>query len=126
MMIGFNVIYSTAITFAKLSIIVSYWRIFPYPNFRNILRVTTAVVIGLWIASVPVTIFQCTPVESAWDINVQPEHCINFVAFMYVSTTSYIITDIVLVLAPFPYFCHLDISTRQKAVLGFLFFIGGL
>ncbi len=66
-----NICYSCAITFTKLSIIASYLRIFPYKKLRIAMYVTAVVTVGLFVASVPATIFQCRPISAAWDFETQ-------------------------------------------------------
>jgi hypothetical protein len=121
-----NIFYCCAITFTKLSIIVSYLRIFPYNRLHVAMYITAAVTVGLFIASVPATIFQCSPVSAAWDFTIKDAHCYKFVNFLYASTAINVTTDLVLCAAPLPYFWNLQLPRKQKIIVSFLFFIGGL
>lgn len=123
-----NVLYVCAITSTKLSIIVSYLRIFPYNTLHIAMYITAAVTVGLFLASVPATIFQCTPVSAAWDLGIDnPDaKCFAFVNFLYASTAINVTTDLVLCTAPLPYFWKLQLPRKQKITVSFLFFIGGL
>jgi hypothetical protein len=123
-----NIFYACAITFTKLSIIVSYVRIFPYRKLRIAMYITAAVTIGLFIASVPATIFQCKPVSAAWDFTMDKNDfkCYTFVDFLYASTAINVTTDLVLCTAPLPYFWKLQLPKKQKIIVSSLFFIGGL
>lgn len=121
-----NIFYASAITFTKLSIMASYLRIFPYNTLRIGMYVTGAVTIGLFIASIPVTIFQCNPVPAAWDFNIKGAVCYDFINFLYVSTAVNVTTDLVLCVAPLPYFWNLHLPKKQKIIVSSLFFIGGL
>lgn len=127
MFIG-NIFYVCAITFIKLSIIVSYLRIFPYNTLRLSMYLTAAVTVGLFIASVPATIFQCSPVSAAWDLTIDnaDSKCFTFINFLYASTAINVTTDLVLCTAPLPYFWNLQLPKKQKIIVSSLFFIGGL
>ncbi|KAB5539469.1 hypothetical protein GE09DRAFT_1138949 [Coniochaeta sp. 2T2.1] len=125
-----NIFYATAITFTKLSIIASYLRIFPYQTLRYLMYVTAAVTLGLFIASVPATIFQCSPISAAWDFDLtqgedNPPKCYTFVNFLYATTGVNVVSDLVLCCAPLPYFWRLQMARRQKFIVSGLFFIGG-
>lgn len=120
-----NIFYCCAITFTKLSIIVSCLRIFPYATLRCVMYVTAAVTVGLFVASVPATIFQCSPVSAAWDFSNSDAKCYRFVDFLYASTAFNVATDLVLCIAPLPYFWNLQLPRRQKTIVSALFFIGG-
>ncbi|KAH8770092.1 hypothetical protein F5883DRAFT_521164 [Diaporthe sp. PMI_573] len=50
--------------------ILSYLRVFPYQNLRLTMYITMAITIGLMLASIPVTVFQCDPVRAAWDFTI--------------------------------------------------------
>ena len=123
-----NIFYVCAITFTKLSIIVSYLRIFPYNRLHVAMYVTAVVTVGLFIASVPATILQCIPVSAAWDLSVDDKgaKCFSFTNFLYASTAINVTTDLVLCTAPLPYFWSLQLPKKQKIIVSFLFFIGGL
>jgi len=124
-----NIFYACAITFTKLSIIVSYLRIFPYRTVRIAMYVTAAITIGLFVASVPATIFQCSPVSAAWDLSRTAgggdARCFTFVNFLYASTAINVTTDLVLCTAPLPYFWNLQMPRKQKAIVSALFLVGG-
>ncbi|KAF3929969.1 hypothetical protein AA313_de0207007 [Arthrobotrys entomopaga] len=86
--------YTIAQFFIKMSILTYYNRL-----QSSILYKTTMVVVAAGSLSFLITnIFQCNPVDAAWDPNASPngnksQQCINDVAFTYASATFNIITD---------------------------------
>lgn len=121
-----HVFYALATAFAKMSIITSYLRIFPDEHLRRVLYVTAVVVIGLGITAVCATIFQCRPIQAAWDFTIERSKCYHFVDFLYANSAVNIATDFVICLSPLPCFWKLRIPVRQKLVVSFLFCIGFL
>lgn len=65
-----NSLSACAVAFTKLSIISSYLRVFPHQSLRVIMFITLFITIGLMLASIPVTVFQCDPVRAAWDFTI--------------------------------------------------------
>ena len=122
-----NIFYSAAIAFTKLSIIASYMNIFaPRGLLRIVLQATAFVTIGLVVASIPATIFECIPVDGAWSLTNSDAKCYTFVDFLYASTAINVATDLVLCTVPIPLFWRLQLPRRQKVMISGLFFIGGL
>ncbi|KAJ0125216.1 hypothetical protein J7T55_006561 [Diaporthe amygdali] len=112
MFIG-NSLSACAVAFTKLSIISSYLRVFPHQSLRITMYFTMAITIGLMLASIPVTVFQCDP-------------CYDFVDFLYASTAISTATDLILCTVPIRYLWSLKIPKKQKIIVSFLFFIGGM
>jgi hypothetical protein len=63
---GGCLIYATAITLTKCSIIASYLRIFPNQHIHLLVYCTGSLIAVMWCISMVVTIMQCQPIESAW------------------------------------------------------------
>ncbi|OCL03266.1 hypothetical protein AOQ84DRAFT_272316, partial [Glonium stellatum] len=120
------IFYACAISFTKLSIIVSYVRILPHRSLRLIMYVTGAVVGLLWLCSVFATIFQCRPVKAAWDFTITNGKCFPYVNYLYVSAAITIATDVMLCTIPLPYFWRLHLPRRQKLIICFLFLVGAV
>jgi hypothetical protein len=121
-----NITYACAIAFTKFSIIASYIRIFPHQRLRHIMLFCAAIVLGLFVAAIPATILQCRPIAAAWDFSIEGASCIPFVNFLYASTAISVTTDLILCIAPLPYFWKLQLPRRQKILVSGLFAIGGL
>lgn len=122
-----NIFYAAAIAFTKLSILASYLQIFaPRGLLKIMLYATGCVTIGLGVASVPATIFECIPVVGAWTLMGNEARCYTFVDFLYASTAINVTTDLILCIAPIPLFWRLQLPRRQKIMISVLFFLGGL
>jgi hypothetical protein len=119
-----HVFYAAGTVFTKLSIITSYLRIFPHDALRRILYVTAVVCTGIGISAIFVTIFQCTPVHAAWDFTIPGSKCIPFVHFLYANAAISTLADLVLVVAPLPFFWSLNLPLRQRLVICVLFGVG--
>ncbi|CAK7265054.1 hypothetical protein SEPCBS57363_001386 [Sporothrix epigloea] len=121
-----NIFYAAAIAFTKLSILASYLQIFaPRGLLKIMLYATGCVTIGLGVASVPATIFECIPVVGAWTLMGNDARCYTFVDFLYASTAINVTTDLILCIAPIPLFWRLQLPRRQKIMISVLFFLGG-
>ncbi|CAN8104178.1 unnamed protein product [Discula destructiva] len=125
MVIG-NILSAVAIAFTKLSIIASYMRVFPHRSFRITMHITTAITVGLLVASIPTTVFQCNPIRASWDFSITNAQCYDIIDFLYVSSGVNITTDLVLCTVPIWYLWSLRLPKKQKIIVSVLFFIGGL
>ncbi|KAL3417749.1 hypothetical protein PVAG01_10759 [Phlyctema vagabunda] len=115
--------YATAITLTKVSIIFSYIRIFPAQNrqLRQFLLITGILIVAIWFCSIFAIIFECTPVQAAWDLTIPNGKCIDILSFFYVISALTIATDIILWITPLPYFWKMNINIREKLLLCILF-----
>jgi hypothetical protein len=115
--------YATALMLVKISIVVSYLRVFPTTLFRRVMIALSASIVAVWICSILVTIFQCHPVRSAWDFTLA-RNCLPIVSFYYFTTAFSIFTDFLLCILPLPVFFRLKLPARQKYIVSLLFAIG--
>ncbi|KIX05878.1 uncharacterized protein Z518_03851 [Rhinocladiella mackenziei CBS 650.93] len=118
-----QIMYVTALMLVKISIVVSYIRVFPTTTFRRIMYALAAAIVSVWICSILVTIFQCHPVRGAWDFTL-PRDCLPIVRFYYFTTAFSIFTDFLLCTLPLPVFSRLNLPPRQKYIVSLLFAIG--
>lgn len=132
-----QVLYACAIAFTKVAIIASYLRFIQDRKFCIAMYVTGIVIGGLWVtgkweygacikhllirAGVFVTVFQCRPVSGAWDFMIRNRKCINFVDYLYASSSISVTTDIILCVLPWPYLWKLNMPKKQRVVLCLLF-----
>jgi hypothetical protein len=86
--------------------------------------VTAAIVVALWICSVCVTIFQCDPIEGAWDFELQRRKCLPIEKFFYFQSALNIMTDLILCTSPLPLFWSLNIALNERIMLCTLFGFG--
>jgi hypothetical protein len=118
-----QIFYKFTINLTKLSILFLYLRIFSQRWFRRTCYACITVVSGYAIASILVTIFQCTPVVRVFDKKIHGT-CINITAFWYANAIYNILTDIVILASVPGVVWSLSLSTRQRLGLTMVFGLG--
>lgn len=119
-----QVLYSTALSLVKISIIASFLRIFPTKAIRWIMYGLGASIIAVWLINIFTTIFQCTPIKAAWDFEAIAPKCLPIMKVYYFSTAFSILTDILLCVIPLPLFWKLKLPIREKYIVSALFGLG--
>ncbi|KAF8849938.1 hypothetical protein BDZ45DRAFT_697162 [Acephala macrosclerotiorum] len=118
-----RVIYFLITGTIKLSVCFLYLRVFP--TLRTPTLLLTAFIICCTIAQEFATIFQCVPVAGVWNTTKYPDaRCIDNVAFSYSASALSVFTDMWTLVLPLPTVWALQIPTRKKMVLTFLFSLG--
>ncbi|KAJ1335004.1 hypothetical protein MN608_01737 [Microdochium nivale] len=119
-----QVTYKTSINLTKASILLLYLRIFGSIRwFRYACAAVLSCVACYWAASLAGTVFQCTPVQRAFDPSV-PGHCIDNLRFWYANAGFSIATDLVILVLPMLPVTTLEIPRVQKMALMFVFTLG--
>lgn len=70
-------------------------------------------------------VFQCTPVRRAWQLDI-PGKCINYNATAWANAGLNIFQDFLIVLLPIRELRSLQISSKKKVGLYFMFGVGSL
>lgn len=83
------------------------------------------VVVLFAISTTIAGIFQCVPVDKAWD-KKKHGHCYNLVDAWYTNAVFSIVTDLLILVMPMHMVWQLQVHTRQKLLLGCVFGLGGL
>lgn len=130
-----NQIFYKGITWpTKISILLMYRRVFLVAKdvkayevqFRILIWITLATVVGCFISFETVGIFQCAPVRRAWDVST-PGHCFGKMPRMYAYAGCNFVTDLVILFLPMPLINGMmHITKRQKIGLMAVFALGGL
>ncbi|KAH8746684.1 hypothetical protein F5882DRAFT_446278, partial [Hyaloscypha sp. PMI_1271] len=118
-----QILYVFILPVAKMSILFLYLRIFPSKSFRLATYMTMAFIIVQTIALALVVSFQCTPVDSYWDITI-PGKCIHSQAFVYAAAGLSILEDLVIMLLPVMELKALKLDLKKKLALAFMFALG--
>lgn len=110
----------------KISILLLYLRIFAvFTWFRWIIWALIGIVTAYMISAFFAAVFQCTPVERAWDKSV-PGTCISIEMNWYANAGFSITTDAIILLLPIRPILSLKLPVSEKvAVLG-VFVLGAL
>jgi hypothetical protein len=68
---------------------------------------------------------QCIPISAIWDLSIQGK-CVNSTAIVYAGAGFSIFEDIVIILLPVRELKNLNLSTRKKVAVIFMFALGSL
>lgn len=118
--------YNTSLIFTKMSILLSYFRIFIQKRLRTICWILFAfmVLFGLW--TILGTFFVCVPLSKAWttmDIHGNA-YCQNrFIAWFFNAAT-HLVLDVTLIFLPMPVLKGLNMPLKQKIALMLIFALG--
>jgi hypothetical protein len=123
-----SIIYIVEISVVKLSFLFFYKRIFPGTTVRWLLWGTIACNISIGAAFTLVTIFQCTPIEHAWE-QWHGEHrgtCLDINAIAWSSASISIALDIWMLALPLSQIRSLKLDWKKKIGVGLMFAFGTL
>ena len=120
-----QILYVLVLNLVKISILLIFLRIFTGHRFRLFTKICI-----LWMACQAIAFFlavslQCIPVSSTWDLSAEGK-CINSTAMIYAGAVCSIFEDIFLILLPVRELLALNISSRQKLLVIFMFALGSL
>ncbi|QIX01268.1 hypothetical protein AMS68_006785 [Peltaster fructicola] len=109
--------------FTKLTFCFLYLRIFPQKSFnRLIIAVAVIIATGTFAFTIG-TVFQCTPVERAWNHNI-PGTCTSNTGFWYSHAAFNTFMDIVVYVLPIPLIRTLKLERGTKTGLISIFGLG--
>ncbi|OGM43365.1 hypothetical protein ABOM_008721 [Aspergillus bombycis] len=114
------------VTPAKISILLFYIRIFSTPKFRTIAYTVGFIVLGHGIGVFFAAIFQCAPVQYAWDKTIPGGSCFDQQAFYRYVSPPNILTDVLILVMPLPFVWKLQTRMTQKLALTGVFILGGM
>lgn len=118
-----SMFYNASLGFIKCSVLALYARL----GDRQLRRMAH-IVIGICAASatanVLVCIFQCWPLNAAWDNTITQKRCININAFYLANAGTNIATDLLAYLLPMRLVKNLQIPRKQKIAVAFMLCLG--
>ncbi|EHK45521.1 uncharacterized protein TrAtP1_003641 [Trichoderma atroviride] len=123
----FSILYNPALMATKTSILIFYLRL--TQNTQMVLRFASWLILVIVnIAGVVLTfmnIFQCTPVQAAWNANYNgPTKCIPLLTEFICSSPVNIVTDLAILALPIPVLTGMRLPSRQKTILVITFTLG--
>jgi hypothetical protein len=121
-------LYLTALPLVKISILLFYLRIFPQTWFRYACFATMAACVGYGIAFLLVSVFQCQPIDLAWN-HWDGEHvgkCNDINAQGWTSAALNVVLDVVVLALPMPVIAKLELNKRKKVLVLLMFSTGFL
>ncbi|KAJ6098343.1 hypothetical protein N7499_002717 [Penicillium canescens] len=122
-----QLVYNPALTVVKLSILLFLRRLESRSRVVNgLIWGAMAFVVGLFIATLFVDIFQCRPVAYVYDMSIPGGTCINQGGF-YVSTAALnLLTDLVVLSIPIIITWSLQMPLRRKIAVCVILCLGGV
>lgn len=120
-----EITYLIALWAVKVSFGLFYLKVFPGRTFRIICWTLIALVTAEWIEETFVVIFQCSPVQKAWDAaGVTSGKCLSLLPFYYISFAVRLATDIVIFALPLPELLRLKMPLGKRLGLILMFSLG--
>ncbi|PVH94637.1 hypothetical protein DM02DRAFT_539082 [Periconia macrospinosa] len=107
----------------KHALLLFYAEISFARSHRILMYIMHFVAFGFGLSSILVTVFQCTPVRKAWQLELDG-HCINFIIFSYINASIMVITDLVLYIMPVVFTRNLQLRRAQRIGLNCMFGMG--
>lgn len=115
----------SALTLIKLSVLLFYRRIFSAPAFRIPVWVVGSLVTAWGTAFFFANLFQCTPISGVWELTAQ-RRCVNSKHLVNAYQGLNLMTDVMILIMPWPMIWGLQLQTRRKAQVGGIFLLGAL
>ena len=114
-----------AVAMNKASILLLYLRIMPQRLYRIMIFSLLTVVALFAVATTIAGVFQCIPVDKAWN-KKKPGHCYNLVEAWYTNAVFSIVTDFLILMLPMHMVYKLQRDRREKFLLYGVFGLGFL
>ncbi|POR31766.1 Uncharacterized protein TPAR_08008 [Tolypocladium paradoxum] len=119
-----QIFYKLTINLTKASIVLLYLRIFVQRWFRTCCYVLLGIILAYMVATTASSIWQCSPIEGAWDKSVRPQ-CISLTHNWYANAAFSIVTDILILCLPMQPLWASKLPINQKRALMLVFALGG-
>lgn len=121
-----EIVYVLGAALVKWAILLLYRRLFgSNRRFQYVLWSVGAFVSAYSLAEVLVIIFQCRPVDAAWNLSVTPSYCVNMSLGAIIVGALNAATDFLVLLLPIPVVLGLNLKTKWKLQLIGIFLLGG-
>lgn len=120
-----QIFYKVAINLTKTSILLLYLRIFVQRWFRICCYILMGIILSYMVATVASSIWQCSPIEGAWDKSIKPT-CISLTKNWFANAGFSIATDVLILMLPMQPLWASKLPAVQKKALMFVFALGGL
>jgi len=122
----FTILYNPALMAFKTSILIFYLRL--SKNTQKVLRLaswlTLAIVNLAGSVLTLLNIFQCRPIEAAFNLTDPPGKCIPLLTEFICSAPVNIVTDLAILALPLPVLTSMRLPPRQKIILIITFALG--
>ncbi|KAI1438462.1 fucose permease [Xylaria sp. CBS 124048] len=123
---AFTILYNPALMAFKTSVLIFYLRL--SKNTQKVLRLASWAVLAIVnIGGAVLTllnIFQCRPVEAAFNLSHGPGQCIPLLVEFICSAPINIVTDLAILALPLPILTSMRLPPKQKIILIITFALG--
>ncbi|TLD18696.1 hypothetical protein E2P81_ATG11606 [Venturia nashicola] len=120
----YQVMFPPAVTLCKISIVLTYLRIFTTRRDR-IFCFGTLTYLSLYGVIITLTIaFQCIPVNSYWDLSIKNKRCYDQNSAMIIFSALNTVSDLIVFMWPAPKIFQLKLPIQQRLGLMFVFSLG--
>ncbi|KAM5341226.1 hypothetical protein ACJ41O_015335 [Fusarium nematophilum] len=116
--------YKATVCLNKVAAILLYLRLFVTRSFRMVCFVVMGIIVGWSIGGIGATIWQCVPIEAAWNKSVEAT-CIDSNKFWVAYAVMNILTDIMVLALPIAPIMSLQMNMRERLMLCCVFLLGG-
>jgi hypothetical protein len=121
------IIYIPALAFAKLAIIMLYYRLLnPLRPYRRLLWFIAIIITSYSVALMLALVFACHPIERAWNAAITTGSCIDRPAVYLATAITNTVSDVVLLVVPIPAVVRLHLRMIQKIGVICIFGVGCL
>ncbi|EPQ63779.1 hypothetical protein BGT96224_3922, partial [Blumeria graminis f. sp. tritici 96224] len=117
-------LYAVEVIVIKVSLCSFFLRIFPQKQFRICCYALVILMSTLAVAWVLLLIFQCKPITSNWNINIEHPRCYNIQIYAYAGAVAAMSQDMCILALPIPLVLKLRISTKKKIGVIAMFSLG--
>jgi hypothetical protein len=120
-----NIVWVTANTLVRVSILLLYIDIFPVRTFVKVCYGFLALNVSYWLEVILLRLLICIPMSYNWDTIIAHGACRGTVTHAaYINGVVNILMDICMVLLPMPILWTLKMATGKKVALSFIFGLG--
>ncbi|KAI2639020.1 MFS general substrate transporter [Hypomontagnella submonticulosa] len=123
---AFSVLYNPSLMATKTSVLIFYLRL--SKNTQKVLRLASWAVLAIVnVAGAVLTlinIFQCRPVQAAFDPYPHEAYCVPLLTEFLCAAPVNVVTDLAILALPLPVLTSMRLPRRQKVILIFTFALG--
>lgn len=121
-----ELLYPAAIAFPKLLVVMLYLHVLTNKYERIAAKVLVAVVSATWLSYTVAALFQCSPINFAWNKMIANGRCFNVKVFENSSSVPNIVTTLAVLVLPVRMVWTLNISITRRICLLLIFFTGSV
>ena len=120
-----QLLWNTALSAIKISILLFYRRLFPVRGLLIASSIIGAIVLAWYVVCQVIAIAQCLPIQHYWQ-RLGPGHCIRSSNFYIVLDSVDLATDLAILVLPIPSIWQIQIRQSRKISLSVVFSLGSM